>query len=99
MEINISKTDDVTTIELSGRLDTVTAPKLQDELLLSFDGAKTVVLDFGNLKYVASAGLRVLLIAEKTARSKQVQMKLINVSQDVMEILEITGFADKLTIV
>ena len=98
MNISITHDEQQTLFQLVGRLDTITAPELHDDLIIAFDTAKMIVLDFTEIEYISSAGLRVLLIGEKHARSKNAQMKLINVSDDVMEILEMTGFSDKLTI-
>ena len=84
-------------IALEGRLDTMTAPDLENELKTSLDGAESLVLDFGKLDYISSAGLRVLLSAHKTM-SKKGGMKLKNVNEIVSEVLDVTGFADILTI-
>ena len=84
-------------IALSGRLDTNTAPALESELAAGLDGIEELDLDFEKLEYISSAGLRVLLSAQKRM-SKQGGMKLRNVNADIMEILEITGFVDILTI-
>jgi len=98
--MNINKTQDgeKTTFALSGRLDTTTAPKLQDSLIPEFDTAKQVELNFTELTYVSSAGLRVLLMGEKAAKAKEGSMILTGVSEEIMEVLEMTGFADMLTI-
>jgi len=98
--MNINKTQDgeKTTLVLSGRLDTTTAPKLQESLIPEFDTANQVELDFTDLIYVSSAGLRVLLMGEKTAKAKGASMTLVGVSEEVMEVFEMTGFADMLTI-
>ena len=85
------------TIALEGRLDTSTAPNLEAELKSSLDGVAELVLDFNKLEYISSAGLRVVLAAQKTM-SKQGSMKLIGVNDEVMEVFEITGFVDILTI-
>lgn len=98
MNINKTQNGDKTTITLSGRLDTTTAPQLQLELLPEFDTAKEVVLDFAELVYVSSAGLRVLLMGQKKAKANGIAQTLINVSADIMEIFEMTGFAGILTI-
>lgn len=82
---------------LVGRLDTVTSPDFDAELKDSMEGVTELVLDFEKLEYISSAGLRVLLAAQKTM-AKQGSMKLINVNDDVMEIFEVTGFSDILTI-
>lgn len=84
-------------IALEGRLDTSTAPALEEELKASLDGVTDLVLDFDKLEYISSAGLRVVLSAQKTM-TKQGQMKLVNVNEEVMEVFEITGFVDILTI-
>ena len=85
------------TVTLEGRLDTVTAPSLEEELKASLDGIKELVLDFQKLEYISSAGLRVLLMAQKTM-NKQGSMVIRNVNETIAEVFEITGFADMLTI-
>ncbi len=85
------------TISLEGRLDTVTAPELEAELKDSLDPVKELVLDMAELEYISSAGLRVLLTAQKNMNQKG-SMKLINVNETVMEIFDVTGFVDILTI-
>ena len=97
--LNINKTveNEKTVYMLEGRLDTVTAPDLEKELKTALDGVKELVLDFEKLEYISSAGLRVLLAAQKTM-TKQGEMKLIHVNKTIMEIFEVTGFSDILTI-
>lgn len=85
------------TIALSGRLDTITAPQLEADLKNSLPGVKHLVLDFAELAYLSSAGLRVLLGAQKQM-NKQGDMLLRNVNDTISEIFEVTGFADILTI-
>jgi anti-sigma B factor antagonist len=97
MTIEIKKHGKETTIEVAGRLDTITAPVLEKTLGENTDGIKSLVLDLKGLEYISSAGLRVLLGAQKKMQ-KQGAMKLIGVCEEVMEILEMTGFADILTI-
>ncbi len=82
---------------LGGRLDTVTAPELEKELRASLDGVTELVLDFEELEYISSAGLRVLLAAQKIM-NKQGEMKVTHVSEAIKEIFEVTGFSDILTI-
>ncbi len=82
---------------LEGRLDTVTAPDLEKDLKDSLSDVSELVLDFANLEYISSAGLRVLLSAQKTM-AKQGGMKVIHVNETIMEIFEVTGFSDILTI-
>lgn len=97
MEIIKNLNGDQLNIVLEGRLDTSTAPELEAELKASLDGIKELVLDFAKLEYISSAGLRVILSAQKTM-SKQGEMKLVSVNEEVMEVFEITGFVDILTI-
>lgn len=85
------------TIALGGRLDTTTAPQLETEIRDSVAGVTSLILDMEKLDYLSSAGLRVLLTAQKTM-TKQGEMKVIHVNETIMEIFEITGFADILTI-
>ncbi len=85
------------TVSLVGRLDTTTAPQLEEELKASMDGVKELVLDFSNLEYTSSAGLRVLLSAQKVMNT-QGEMKVTGVNEIIGEIFDVTGFADILTI-
>lgn len=82
-------------VSLTGRLDTNTAPQFEQELGL--DGFNDVVLDFSGLEYISSAGLRVVLSAQKKMNGKG-SLKLCNVNETIMEVFEITGFTDILTI-
>ena len=97
--MNINKTQNGTalTIALEGRLDTTTAPELEQELKESLEGVNELTLDFGKLDYISSAGLRVLLSAHKTM-SKKGGMKVTNVNEIVKEVFDVTGFIDILTI-
>lgn len=85
------------TLTVSGRLDTTTAPQLEAELTDKTDGLTRLVFDFAGLEYLSSAGLRVLLQAQKTM-NKQGEMVIKNVNETINEIFEITGFSDVLTI-
>ena len=85
------------TIALVGRLDTVTSPDFEKELTEVLPETEELVLDFSELDYVSSAGLRVILAAQKLM-NKQGSMKVINVCKEVMEIFEVTGFSEILTI-
>ena len=87
----------VRTIPLVGRLDAVNAPKFENRLRTETDGIEMLILDMKNLEYVSSAGLRVLLQAEKRM-SERGGMKVINVSDDVMDVFRATGFTEILTI-
>ena len=97
--MNIVKTQNnqSLTIALEGRLDTTTAPQLEAELKSCLSGVEELVMDMEKLEYISSAGLRVLLSAQKQM-AKQGSMKVIHVSESIMEIFEVTGFSDILTI-
>lgn len=97
--MKITKTQNGTemNISLEGRLDTTTAPQLESVIKESVDGINELVIDMLNLDYVSSAGLRVLLSAQK-AMAKKGGMKVIHVNETIMEIFEVTGFSDILTI-
>ncbi len=98
MEIKKTTSEGIVTIALKGRLDTTTTPSLEAELKESvFDIASGLVLDCAELEYVSSAGLRVILAAQK-AMNKQGKMVIKNVNDTIMEVFEITGFIDILTI-
>lgn len=84
-------------VVLTGRLDTITSPQLEAELKASLDGITELILDFQNLEYLSSAGLRVLLAAQKVM-NRQGTMTVMHVSDTVHEIFEVTGFIDILTI-
>ena len=85
------------TLIVSGRLDTQTAPELENELDAILSSLKELIFDFANLEYVSSAGLRVILKAQK-AMNTQGAMKLTGVNDSIMEVFDITGFLDILTI-
>ena len=85
------------TIALEGRLDTTTSPQLENELRTALNGISEFILDLNNLDYISSAGLRVLLSAQKVM-NKQGKMVIRNVKPEIMEIFEVTGFVDILTI-
>ena len=84
-------------VTLEGRLDTTTAPQLEAELKASMDGITELELDFEKLEYLSSAGLRVLLAAQKVM-NKQGKMVIRHVNETIQEVFEITGFIDILTI-
>ena len=98
MQITEVRNNDVITISIEGRVDTNTSPQLQNSILTSFQKVNQIVLDFGQCAYVSSAGLRALLIGQKTAISKKGTMKLINVPDILMSVLEVSGFKNILTI-
>jgi len=97
MNINKNGSGSNLTLCLSGRLDTVTAPQLEEELKNSLTGVSQLNLDFKDLAYISSAGLRVLLFTQKTM-NKQGTMVIRNVNETIMEVFDITGFRDILTI-
>ena len=84
-------------VTIIGRLDTTTAPQLEAEFKANISGVETLILDFAELEYLSSAGLRVLLQAQKTM-NKQGEMIIKNVNETINEIFEVTGFIDILTI-
>ncbi|MBQ6465462.1 MAG: STAS domain-containing protein [Oscillospiraceae bacterium] len=97
--LNINKTTEngKAVFSLDGRLDTVTAPDLEKALRASLDGVKELTLNFEKLDYISSAGLRVLLSTQKLM-AKQGSMKLVHVGETILEIFEVTGFSEILTI-
>ena len=97
MTIEKTKNGNELTVALTGRLDTTTAPQLEAELKESLSGVEKLVLDFAALEYLSSAGLRVLLAAQKIM-NKQGEMIVKNVNETIAEIFEVTGFSDILTI-
>lgn len=98
MNIDKKQSTDKTIFALSGRLDTTTAPQLQEVLIPEFASAKHVVLDFAEVAYVSSAGLRILLMGEKAAKGNGAKQTLVNVSAEIVEIFDITGFTRVLNI-
>ena len=97
LTVNKTKENGKAIILLQGRLDTVTAPEMENAIKEVLPGITELTLDFAKLEYISSAGLRVLLSAQK-AMNTQGKMTVINVSEAVMEIFEVTGFSDILTI-
>ena len=98
MTINKMQENGILTLTIEGRLDTITAPRLQDVLIPSIDEAKEIELDLTKLSYLSSAGLRVLLMGQKKAEANGVAMMIGGVSKEAMEVLEITGFVNILNI-
>ena len=97
MTINKEKNNGILTLAIEGRLDTVTAPELEKVVNEETADVRELILDMKGLEYISSAGLRVLLAAQKKM-NKQGVMKLTDVCDAVMEVFEMTGFADSLTI-
>ena len=97
LNINKKITGEKAVVELEGRLDTVTAPEVKKEIKNPEPEVTELVLDFNKLEYISSAGLRVLLAAQKVM-AKRGTMKITGANEMIMEIFEVTGFADILTI-
>ena len=97
MTISKTKNEASLTVAVEGRLDTMTAPQLEAELQGAYDGIKSLVFDFEKLAYISSAGLRILLAAQKTM-NKQGSMVIKNACAEIREIFNITGFSDILTL-
>ena len=98
MRIKEDRERDVITLKIAGNLDTNSSAEFQEALLKSFRNANYVVLDVKECNYVSSAGLRVLLMGQKASIAKNKSMKLINVTEVFMSVLEISGLVDVLTI-
>lgn len=98
MTIDKKREGNKMTVALEGRLDTTTSPKLEGEIRGNLDGVTDLEFDFQNLAYISSAGLRVMLSAQKVM-NKQGNMTIRNVNEDIMEVFEVTGFVDILNIV
>ena len=95
MKINFNTNNGILNVALDGRLDTITAPELESFLGKNYDGTGSIVIDCEKLSYISSAGLRVLLAAQKKSKGA---LKLTNVCELIMEVFEMTGFADILVI-
>lgn len=98
MKITKNFADGVLTVEIDGRIDTMTAPELEGELKHSVtDDVEVLIFDFSKVEYLTSAGIRVIMAAEKVM-SRQGQMKLIHVNDEINEIFDMTGLIDFLVI-
>ncbi len=97
MNITKTKEESKLTVALEGRLDTTTAPQLEGELRAAVDGVTELEFDLAKLEYISSAGLRVLLAAQKVM-NRQGSMVIRNANSDLMDIFEVTGFTDILNI-
>lgn len=98
MNITVTDCESYVRLIVEGRVDTNTSPQLQSAILSAFQKNKEIVIDFLNVPYISSAGLRALLIGQKTAQSKGGSMKLTNVAAAVMNILDMSGFSKILKI-
>ena len=92
MTITKTETDEKITIQLEGRLDKLSSPILEEEMKKELEKKKDLVIDFKNLEYISSAGLRILIASEKELKAIGKNMEIINVNDDVMSILNVTGF-------
>ena len=97
MTITFNKQGSTLEVFVSGRRDTTTAPELEKALSTQLEGVESLTLDFGDLAYISSAGLRVLLALQKTM-NRQGQMVVTHVNDNIMEVFDVTGFVDVLTI-
>ena len=98
MNLVESRLENVITISIEGRVDTNTSPDLQAAILKAFQKVNNLILNFEQCDYVSSAGLRALLIGQKTANSKKGSMKLTQVQPSVMAVFDMSGFSNMLTI-
>lgn len=97
MKVTLDKNGSTLKVSVSGRLDTTTAPELEKTLGSQLEGIESLTLDFTELAYISSAGLRVLLALQKTM-NRQGQMVVTHVNDNIMEVFDVTGFVDMLTI-
>lgn len=97
MKVTLDKNGSTLKVSVSGRLDTTTAPELEKTLGSQLEGIESLTLDFGDLAYISSAGLRVLLALQKKM-NRQGQMAVTHVNDNIMEVFDVTGFVDMLTI-
>ena len=99
MTIQETVNGDTIQLAVEGSVDINTAPELQAKILSCFQQAKNVILDFGGVDYLSSAGLRALMLGQKTAMSKNGTMKMMNVQAPIMQVLSMTGFSGILTFI
>ncbi|MBQ3789300.1 MAG: STAS domain-containing protein [Lachnospiraceae bacterium] len=99
MTIQETVNGDTIQLAVEGSVDINTAPELQAKILSCFQQAKHVILDFGGVNYLSSAGLRALMLGQKTAMSKNGTMKMMNVQAPIMQVLSMTGFSGILTFI
>ena len=97
LQIQTQKANTDVTLALSGRIDTTTAPQLEEALDAALTDARALIFDFSQVEYISSAGLRVILKAQKAMKTRGT-MKLTHVNDAVMEVFDITGFLDFLTV-
>ncbi|MBQ8946038.1 MAG: STAS domain-containing protein [Lachnospiraceae bacterium] len=98
MTVNEIRTEQSIQLDVEGKVDTVTAPELQNAILKAFQKSSNVILNINEVSYMSSAGLRALLLGQKTAQSKGGSFKVVNVQDTVMQVLNMSGFAKILNI-
>lgn len=98
MQITSTRNENTIQLTIDGRIDTNTSPQLQNEILTAFQKVNNVILEFEKVAYISSAGLRALLIGQKTALSKRGSMKLVHVQPMVMQVLKMSGFINGLNV-
>ena len=98
MQVKETREGEVIQLSVEGRVDTTTAPDLQKQILDSFQKVRHVVIDFMEVEYISSAGLRALLLGQKTATSKGGSLKILNVNDSVKQVFDMSGFSKILTI-
>jgi len=98
MDVIKKHENETTILNIQGKVDSVSAPQLEEILLPTFNEAEQVILDFSEVTYVTSAGLRVLITGHEAAQARGASMTLRHVSEDVMEVLDMTGFSSFLVI-
>lgn len=99
MEVRISENGSALSVEISGKIDAVTAPELEKSLIDVIAEKSEIVLDFDKVTYISSAGLRVVLFAQKTIDGQGGKLIITNVDEDVYEIFEMTGFSNAFQII
>ena len=99
MTISKTQENDKIILTLDGRLDTTSAPQLQDILIPAFEEASSINIDLTKLAYISSAGLRVILAGQKTAQTKNASMTVSGASEEILEVFTMTGFSEILTII
>ena len=97
-EVRFQRDGDILTVRPNGRLDSITAPIYADQLEQELEGISQIVMDLEQVDYIASAGLRTLLISEQKMEKRGGGVKLINVSENIREVLKLTGFLDFITV-
>ena len=99
MQITKTQIGEKITFTLSGRVNAESSPEFQDKLITAFNEAKEIIIDIKEIAYISSAGLRVLLMGQKTAKIKDSSMTITGASKEIMRVFEMTGLSDILTIV